>query len=454
MDEIFEEHLTLENWQDLQGGKKSYGAMRLDAEEILDNPKSRRYKQTVHEATGNEGATLERQYQQAVIVLRPRDRYFRILAAEGSQTAVPALAEMLSCAAPPLEDCRRFAAEVMQHWKVPRGSFRAQPSQSGLMLELLKRIGAAELSRQFVEHVLPTDFLGGEGPALCQLCQQVGWKEMALPLQSFVSAAEAGYHGATAKRLVPVFEALCCGQPAMTAQRRGVCVDLAERVVQSLEQWDKESQRGYGGKLADQRVGLPEAMIRALSAIGDAARLDRFIAHMLANPKCYSLRHVLAPAVKAIHSWIQPDSPGIAASQRMREHVLAELRQATAAPIEPPVDWRREAELKCTCADCRELVEFLRSPVEQVHRFAVRQERRQHLHQQIDAHGFDLTHETLRRGSPQTLVCTKTRASYERRAKQFVDDCALLEELNSIVVGQTVAKRKPAARKTRKPSSP
>jgi hypothetical protein len=50
----------------------------------------------------------------------------------------------------------------------------------------------------------------------------------------------------------------------------------------------------------------------------------------------------------------------------------------------------------------------------------VRKERRQHLHQIIDRHGCDLTHITDRRGSPQTLVCTKTTASYEAAYKPMV----------------------------------
>jgi hypothetical protein len=40
-----------------------------------------------------------------------------------------------------------------------------------------------------------------------------------------------------------------------------------------------------------------------------------------------------------------------------------------------------------------------------------------------------MTHVTDRRGSPQTLVCTKNRASYERQQKQFEKDAELLAEL-------------------------
>ena len=83
-----------------------------------------------------------------------------------------------------------------------------------------------------------------------------------------------------------------------------------------------------------------------------------------------------------------------------------------------PTDWAQDIEIRHNCEDCQELQRFLRDPEERVHRFRVRKERRQHLHRQIDSHGCDMIHVTERKGSPQTLVCTKTRASYERQ-QQF-----------------------------------
>jgi hypothetical protein len=98
-------------------------------------------------------------------------------------------------------------------------------------------------------------------------------------------------------------------------------------------------------------------------------------------------------------------------------------------PPESPTDWRQDVKLSCSCADCRELRAFTLSPVEQTHRFRVRKERRQHLHQSIQRHGLDMTHVTERKGSPQTLVCTKDRRSYQRRCEQYRKDIASLAAL-------------------------
>jgi hypothetical protein len=53
----------------------------------------------------------------------------------------------------------------------------------------------------------------------------------------------------------------------------------------------------------------------------------------------------------------------------------------------------------------------------------------------IDAHGCDLDHVTERKGLPQTLVCTKNRASYERRQRQFATDTRLLIKLCDLATG-------------------
>ena len=76
-----------------------------------------------------------------------------------------------------------------------------------------------------------------------------------------------------------------------------------------------------------------------------------------------------------------------------------------------------------------ELQQFLIDPQEQVHRFRVRKDHRQPLHPQIGRHGCDMSHVTERRGSPQTLVCTKNRAPDERKQMQFEEDTQLRQQL-------------------------
>jgi hypothetical protein len=157
-----------------------------------------------------------------------------------------------------------------------------------------------------------------------------------------------------------------------------------------------------------------------------------FVEHVLKQDRHYDLHEVLIPDLKSIYRWL-PKVPGAEPAARdLLEHCLLALRTATARPIEPPADWTREAALDCKCADCLELSRFLKDPEQRVGRFPLAKQRRQHLHQQIRRHHCDCTHVTERVGRPQTLVCTKTQASYERRLKQYHQDLKLLAELESL----------------------
>jgi hypothetical protein len=67
-----------------------------------------------------------------------------------------------------------------------------------------------------------------------------------------------------------------------------------------------------------------------------------------------------------------------------------------------------------------------------VHHFRVRKDLRAHLHQIIDRHDCDLTHVTSRTGSPYTLVCTKTTASYDRACTTYTQDQENLKRLQRV----------------------
>ena len=90
-------------------------------------------------------------------------------------------------------------------------------------------------------------------------------------------------------------------------------------------------------------------------------QLDRFVVHVLADKRHYDLHEVLIPDVKAIFKWIAEVPAAQLAASRLLQHCLTELRAATAHPIEPPQDWRRDAELGCNCEDCRAMSRFRRS---------------------------------------------------------------------------------------------
>ena len=108
-------------------------------------------------------------------------------------------------------------------------------------------------------------------------------------------------------------------------------------------------------------------------------------------------------------------------------------------PPKPPSDWHLNIRLTCSCPDCSELQTFARDPIERVHRFRIKKERRQHLHNAIDRHGLDMTHVTERVGSPRTLVCTKDRRSFDRRMKEYEREIAVMHTLIDLMPNSKAA---------------
>lgn len=439
MGEIYEESLTLNYWLDAQGHAKAFGAMQLKEEEILSAADLDDFltQQEVHEATGNEGVTMERWYRHAMIVLWPPDRYFRILAGEGQAAAVPALAELLDGAQEPAQHAaaRTFATEIINRWQPPRYTYTGnRESQSASMLRQLPRLADPALALRFIQEILVKDYNGTEGQPLNTLGDMLGWETLAPALTHFIASQVPGERTASLLGTVAIFKEVCCRPEAMTVARQTACRSMATALTQVISQWDKRPGPPAWERDRESRAGLVEALFQACGALAEPALLEQFLAHALSVPEHYDLHTVLIPTVQKMQHEVEQTSPGWSGYRQLLTHCIAALQSLTHTPVPVPTDWAQHVTIKCACADCQELQQFLRDPQEQVHRFRVRKERRQHLHQQIDAHRCDMTHVTDRRGSPQTLVCTKNRASYERQQQQFDNNVRLLAALRGIAV--------------------
>ena len=85
--------------------------------------------------------------------------------------------------------------------------------------------------------------------------------------------------------------------------------------------------------------------------------------------------------------------------------------------------------MACTCRFCAQLNAFLADPVNEIGRIPAREDMRQHLIGMIQRHRCDVKHALERKGSPFSLVLTKTTGSFERAVKRFQADLKLLDAL-------------------------
>jgi hypothetical protein len=99
---------------------------------------------------------------------------------------------------------------------------------------------------------------------------------------------------------------------------------------------------------------------------------------------------------------------------------------------EPPKDWTRPIPQDTKFKKNWVILEpFMQSPTDQVFEYRRVQKERDDMEYTIRNSIADLKTETIRKGSPYTLVITKTQDHYLRQMKIWNHDCTVLEKLES-----------------------
>lgn len=212
---------------------------------------------------------------------------------------------------------------------------------------------------------------------------------------------------------------------------------LATRTVETLEAFDQQPPENDWQLREISRSALLTSLIKAMLTIDAAKPLSRLIDHTLNSSDKYNLTEAHLPAIFSLEPWITKLPVANDAISYWLDACRQELERRTVQAPQKPTDYRRAAQLSCSCGDCRRLSVFLSNPDQKQSRFPLAKERRKHLHRIIDANRCDLTHVTERRGRPFTLVCTKTTASYKVACKIYERE---LQNLSRIIALENQAR--------------
>lgn len=216
--------------------------------------------------------------------------------------------------------------------------------------------------------------------------------------------------------------------------RKKLCSQLAQQLMLAVEQWDpKRPREDYRARRVD-RSELLSLLVQVFVAVDDQDLVERLVSYVLRQPKEFDLTTVQVPALLGQEAWLKRNlkhsSPPL---QRWLTAIVNELDDRRAHPPQEPMDWRRDSATGCNCADCKELSRFLENPNTPTLRLPLAEKRRQHLHHVIDGKKLDTTHTTDGRGSPYTLVCTKTKASFERALKAHQVDLDQVQKMRILL---------------------
>lgn len=449
IEEIHDISLTVEELHTPDNELIEVGLIHLEESQLLDEfdftsrPPD---EQEIEEATGNAGASMERWYSQAALILWPQeDRYGHFVKA-GLEYSIPLLHKMVFEQQQPTAACKKFAQKIMEtlsdsfnHRMRYYSSFHASPAVMVQLLQAVFALQDEELIHTLLTAVLDKFYTNSLHEEMLKLDVQYGWERFAEDLKQLPNH----YTNNDLFPFTELLEKATVDAASMAESKYKLCEALLQNTFTRLQENDEETQKHAQNNQATFRsFGTPDteannARIKALvcltkvtDALQQPAFSSKIISYCFTKPKIYDLRKILIPFLKKLTPLYANTNND--AYQKLYEHCVEKLQDATAQPIPKPTDWKQNVKLTCSCEDCQELQAFISNPDERKHRFKIKKERRQHLHQQIEKHQCDIEHETERKGSPQTLVCTKLRTFYESQEAQWQQDKKILAELRGI----------------------
>lgn len=439
--EVYDRSVYLSDWHAIHGSSVIPGSIPVDQDEISPpaacddlTPDEEHF----HEATGNEGASFERTYRRAALVLWPRENLFAVLSQAGLLVTLPYLRTLLRRWEKEGRDthsalraqAKSLAGHMLAQWPRERWNRHDEKTQSNEagMLTLLTRLKEESLIERFLTEVIAAgNYEKADNAALIAALKR-------LPRTQRVLMIERITEGTADRRFSACADLLARGATARTTPSP---LDLATAASRLVEKLPGEAESGAQFSASTRKDDISPDFIAdtliGLCAI-DAMLAERAVRHFLAFPKRYDLDAILTPALRKAQK--ERAVKQSVALECLRVVCLDHLRARIAEPLEPPPDWRRTSVVPCPCAHCAELARYLDDPGRREWTYKAAEAKRSHVEDTIKRAHADIDVKTERRGSPYSLICAKNQASYEQRVRQRKSD---IQNARAIVGGGDIA---------------
>jgi len=432
--DVCDRSATLSDWQRVDGSAAALGVLPFLNDELCPGDAFEDMEpdeQHFQEATGNEGASFERSYRRAALVLWPQHRRLAVLNQAGLSVTLPYLVELTArwarsgkkegSKSPLWCEAHELCAHMLRTWPRPLHQLVSnKPSDVATLLGLLTRLNdTAHIEACLADICASGNCCTADNEAVLRAAGLLTPHRAGELIARMVAANASSNFGACADLLARAAGA------THTAKLAYDLAPAAKALAQALPGNPAHAPAPMWKKPAIDS-GVVVGTITALEAI-DPALAEQATVQMLSWRKAYGLDAVVLPAIRLLAR--QSAVSDSAAMRRLRTACLVHLRARIAEPLEAPRDWCRIAKLNCACRRCNELGRFLASADQRTWVFKAAEVDRSHVEESIKRNACDVDCETSRHGRPYSLVCTKNQASYDRRAKQHkldLDDLALL----------------------------
>jgi hypothetical protein len=442
--ETYEDDLEATQWTTLDGKTAPWGSLSLDVSAIVCSEPLDHWKPTSEEYegfTGNAGNTLDRWYHRSAIVVWRRDHHFEVIAKTAFADCVPLFysmaAKLSKTPKKRLEearnDCIQFARAIISRWP-SRGMDWHFPKREKSVLDefpdFLLQVRDRDTAALFLSKAAKQDRDFPLRSFIIAACREFGWDAFAPELKRLLAVVKPQFgQDKIAFRDLEWLSAFCLDK-SKDARKSALAHELCALAVERFCETPPPRHSRYArGEASAPERSLP-LLLQSLAAMGREEDLSRVIGFVQSSPQTFRLDECQVPVLKTLVPWSQKRFGSVPPQlASWLEDVRRQLESATASRPAPPADWRRPATITCKCQFCEKLTAFLDDPASETTRIPAAERSRQHLIDMIGQGQCDVKHSLERKGSPYSLVLTKTAASFDRAVQRYEKDLELLASL-------------------------
>ncbi len=401
-------------------------------------------RETLFEASGNEGATIERVYRRAALIVWPNHKEVLVRADASISDAIAFVRKAIretSEAGSATTAPQELVAQLIEGWPrsqsegiIPswRPPANAGPEVITAMLELLSETTMSEQVAVFLRSVLLPAYGRWMDSTLIHFLQQADRDVLARFLGEFarqwVSKAPETALSLLARLRAELSASAGSGSIRSTAFEvavhesvQGLELALEPHNDSNLPDWKRTKPTNLNVSTIVDWLSFSEGHVSEV----DANRVSDLIAR---NPNLADPFRTLPKALGRVSRRLGEIS-GTSAYVAIWLTSTECLLERSGSPPTGPTDHRIAARSHCSCSDCRALERFCRNGQMVTSQFRVARMRRAHIRGVIRYNNLDIESQTLRVGRPYALVLKKVPTKYLQLCKEYAADIATMEVL-------------------------
>lgn len=449
--EVYDDEIAIDGWKDSAGKSVELASLQCTASQLISSIPAEQWVPTEQDYegySGNAGNTIERWYHKSAIVIWSRSVHFEIIAKMSLEFAIdqllamrqqlPSLDEELELEQA-CENCRRLAEAIILHWPDRSYAYRRDDSDRYRYLQKfvqeLPLLEEPELISRFLQVVSQRDWLIKLDSFVLESLDRMGTVS-AFPLWQALIEFEPppNEYGVRFLEGLAERDASWMLKLACDRNRGGLSLEQVHQLIASAAKKYADYVRREAGKQyrRDEPSTLTWLTLCKAAIACESESLDALLELATECESVIDLRKTQVAAAIELRSFANQRLGRSPQSLAMWIDVIGEkLNVATQSEPKVPTDFTRSSETGCRCAYCRQLSTFLNSPELEKTRIAAAGAFREHLMHVIHDKQLDVKTELIRSGSPYSLQCSKTTASYQRQLRQYHADLSLLASLES-----------------------